>query len=71
MRTRALPYYEFSEGLFEIDEFDCASVFVIVGEERALVLDGSFSKIVDIVSHKASLNRYKKIEIMPCILSNH
>lgn len=39
MRTRALPYYEFSEGLFEIDEFDCASVFVIVGEERALVLD--------------------------------
>lgn len=39
MRTRALPYYEFAEGVFEIDEFDCASVFVIVGEERALVLD--------------------------------
>lgn len=39
MRTRALPYYEFAEGIFEIDEFDCASVFVIVGEERALVLD--------------------------------
>lgn len=37
--TRALPYYEFSEGIFEIDEFDCVSIFVIVGEERALVLD--------------------------------
>ena len=22
MRTHALPYYEFSEGLFEIDEFE-------------------------------------------------
>lgn len=39
MRTRTLPYYEFADGMFEIDEFDCASVFVIVGEERALVLD--------------------------------
>lgn len=39
MLTRALPYYEFSEGVFEIDEFDCVSVFVIVGEKRALVLD--------------------------------
>lgn len=39
MLTRALPYYEFCEGVFEIDEFDCASIFVIVGEKRALVLD--------------------------------
>lgn len=39
MLTRALPYYEFCEGVFEIDEFDCVSIFVIVGEERALVLD--------------------------------
>lgn len=39
MRTRTLPYYEFSEGVFEIDEFDCVSIFVIVGEKRALVLD--------------------------------
>lgn len=39
MRTRELPFYEFREGVFEIDEFECASVFVIVGEKRALVLD--------------------------------
>lgn len=39
MLTRALPYYEFRENVFEIDEFDCVSVFVIVGEKRALVLD--------------------------------
>ena len=32
---------------------------------------GSFSNIDYIVGHKESLNRYKKIEIMPCILSDH
>jgi hypothetical protein len=34
-------------------------------------LHRSFSKIDLIVSHKTSFNRYKKIEIMPCILSEH
>lgn len=37
--TKRIPYYEFEPGVFEIDEFDCASIFVIVGTERALVLD--------------------------------
>jgi hypothetical protein len=32
---------------------------------------GSFSKIDYIVSHKASLNRYRKTETTPCILSEH
>lgn len=32
---------------------------------------GTFSKIGHIVGYKAILNRYKKIEIMPCILSDH
>ena len=31
----------------------------------------AFSQIDHIVSHKTSLNRYKKIEITPCILSDH
>ncbi len=39
MKTRQIPYYEFEEGIFEVDEFDCASVFVVVGRDRALVLD--------------------------------
>ncbi len=39
MVTRKLPFYEIEPGLFEIDEFDCVSVFVIVGEKRALVID--------------------------------
>jgi hypothetical protein len=32
---------------------------------------GTFSKIDDILGHKASLGKYKKIEIIPCIVSDH
>jgi exonuclease III len=31
----------------------------------------TFSKIEHIIGHKTSLNRYKNIEIVPCILSDH
>jgi hypothetical protein len=34
-------------------------------------LHGTFSKIDHIIGHKTGLNRYKKIEIIPCILSGH
>jgi hypothetical protein len=32
---------------------------------------GTFSKIDHILGHKAGLNKYKKIEIIPCILFDH
>jgi hypothetical protein len=32
---------------------------------------GTFSKIDHILGHKASFSKYKKIEITPCILSDH
>jgi hypothetical protein len=32
---------------------------------------GTSSKIDRILGHKVSLSKYKKIEIIPCILSNH
>jgi hypothetical protein len=32
---------------------------------------GTFSKIDHIVGHKTGLNRYKKFEIIPCILLDH
>jgi exonuclease III len=31
----------------------------------------TFAKIGEIRGHKASLNKYKKMEIIPCILSDH
>jgi exonuclease III len=35
------------------------------------VAHGHFSKIDHILGHKASLSKYKKTEIIPCILSDH
>jgi hypothetical protein len=32
---------------------------------------GTFSKTDHIIGHKTGLNRYKNIEIIPCILSDH
>jgi hypothetical protein len=32
---------------------------------------GNFSKIDHILGHKASFSKHKKIEIIPCILSDH
>jgi hypothetical protein len=32
---------------------------------------GTFSKTDHILGHKASLNKFKKIEITPCIISDH
>jgi endonuclease/exonuclease/phosphatase family metal-dependent hydrolase len=32
---------------------------------------GNISKIDHIFGHKASLSKYKKIKIIPCILSDH
>jgi exonuclease III len=32
---------------------------------------GTFSKIDHILGHKASLSKYKKTEIIPCVLSDH
>jgi hypothetical protein len=31
---------------------------------------GTFSKTDHIIGHKSGLNRYKKLEIIPCILSD-
>jgi hypothetical protein len=35
------------------------------------VSHGTFNKIDHLIGHKTGLNRYKKIEIIPCILSEH
>lgn len=39
MRTQKMPWFEFAPDTYEIDEFDCVSIFLFVGTERALLLD--------------------------------
>lgn len=38
-KTSLYPMVEFKPATFELDEFDVASIFVLVGRERALVID--------------------------------
>jgi hypothetical protein len=59
-----------------IDEMDLADVYRIFHPTSAQytffsAAHGTFSKIDHILGHKASLSKYKKIEIIPCILSDH
>ena len=39
MTGREMPFYEFRPGIYEIDEYCCVSMFLIVGEEQALLID--------------------------------
>ena len=39
MATTALPVIEIAKNTWEIDEFDCGSIFVLEGEEKAMVID--------------------------------
>jgi hypothetical protein len=59
-----------------IDQKDLADVYRIFHRTSAQytffsVAHGTFSKIDHIIGQKASLSKYKKIEIIPCILSHH
>lgn len=40
--SRLYPMVQIRKGIWEIDEFDCASIFLIIGEERALMIDTGF-----------------------------
>jgi hydroxyacylglutathione hydrolase len=39
MKTQAFPYKEIATNTFEIGEFDCASIFLLVGDEKAMLID--------------------------------
>jgi exonuclease III len=59
-----------------IDQMDLANVYRIFHPTSAQytffsAAHRNFFKIDHILGHKASLSKYKKIEIIPCILSDH
>jgi exonuclease III len=59
-----------------IEQMDLADVYRIFYPTSAQytffsAAHGTFSKIDHILGYKASLSKYKKIEIIPCILSDH
>jgi endonuclease/exonuclease/phosphatase family metal-dependent hydrolase len=52
---------------------DVYKIFHPISEQNTLfsAAHWTFSKIDHILGHKASPSKYKKIEIIPCILSDH
>jgi exonuclease III len=59
-----------------IDQMDLADVYRIFHPTSAQytffsAAHGTFSKTDHILGHKASLSKYKKIQIIPCTLSDH
>lgn len=42
MLTRLYPMVQFRKNTWEIDEFDCASMFLIIGSECAMLIDTGF-----------------------------
>ena len=39
MLTKLFPTVQFRKNTWEIDEFDCASIFLLEGTEKAMVID--------------------------------
>ena len=39
MLTKLYPMVQFHKDTWEIDEFECASMFLLIGSERALLID--------------------------------
>jgi endonuclease/exonuclease/phosphatase family metal-dependent hydrolase len=59
-----------------IDQMDLVNVYRIFHPTSTQytffsATHGTFSKIDHILGHKLSLIKYKKIEVIPCILSDH
>jgi hypothetical protein len=59
-----------------IDQMDLADVYRIFHPTSTQytffsAAHGTFSKIDHILGHKTSLSKYKQIEIIPCIISDH
>jgi hypothetical protein len=59
-----------------VDQMDLTDVYkiyhpTIIQYTFFLAAHGTFSNIYHILGHKASLNKYKKMEITLCILSDH
>ena len=62
-----------TEVLDQMDLIGIYSTFHPKSKEYTLfsATHGTFSKIDHIIGHKTDLNRYKKIEIILCLLSDH
>ena len=62
MRTTLYPMVQFKKDTWEIDEFDCASIFLLIGTEKAMrdvfeAASASGQKIVYCETGKGNLEK--------------
>jgi exonuclease III len=64
---------ELNHTINQIDLADVYRIFYPTSAQYTIfsAAHGNFSRIDHILGHKASLSKYKKIERIPCILSDH
>jgi hypothetical protein len=67
---------ETSELLHTLDQIDMVDIYREFHQTNRqttffTAAHGFFSKLKHVLGHKASLNKLKKIEITPCIISDH
>lgn len=67
MQTRAYPYVQIAENTLEIGEFDCASMFLLVGSEKALLIDTGIG-IGDLAGF---IRQFTDLPLMVCYTHNH
>jgi hydroxyacylglutathione hydrolase len=67
MKTQAFPFKEIAPDTYEIGEFDCGSIFLLVGEEKAMVIDTG-TGIGDL---KGFIQKLTDKPLMVCYTHNH
>ena len=67
MKTQAFPYKEIAPNTYEIGEFDCASIFLLVGDEKAMVIDTG----VGIGDLKGFIQKLTDKPLMVCYTHDH
>ena len=67
MKTQAFPYKEIAPATYEIGEFDCASIFLLVGDEKAMLIDTG----VGVGNLKGFVRTLTSKPLMVCYTHNH
>lgn len=67
MKTQAFPYKEIAPNTYEIGEFDCASIFLLVGDEKAMLIDTG----IGIGDLRGFIDKITDKPLMVCYTHNH
>lgn len=67
MKTQAFPYQEIAPKTYEIGEFDCASIFLLIGSEKAMLIDTG----VGIGDLKGFVRKLTDKPLIVCYTHNH